>query len=239
MWATLARSDRLARRNTSRPSNRCRRVSRGAPGRLRSHAAARWRRSEPHCGCLLPSVAVRGVVPEFCCRPRRLARRRRREDPMTTAKRGSIPSVLHIPLFVASWLAIEYLFVGPLTFAYVLLFAGGFVLWWFTARKATIDADKVIIPYLVSVILFIAHVYEEYKAHLLGFPDIVQGAPFPISFEMMLTFAASSAPILWLLGAVLMLKRQPLGFFIASTFLFGMMFIEPTHFIAPFSQGAG
>jgi hypothetical protein len=158
---------------------------------------------------------------------------------MTTAKRGSIPSVLQIPLFVASWLAFEYLFVGPLAFAYVLLFAGGFVLWWFTVRKATIDAGKVIVPYLVTVIMFIAHVYEEYKAHLLGFPDIVQGAPFPISFEMLLTFAASFAPILWLLGATLMLKRQPLGFFIASTFLFGMMFIEPTHFIAPFFQGAG
>jgi hypothetical protein len=34
------------------------------------------------------------------------------------------------------------------------------------------------------------------------------------------------APILWLLSAVRMLKREPLGFFIASTFLFGMMFIE-------------
>jgi hypothetical protein len=67
----------------------------------------------------------------------------------------------------------------------------------------------------------------------------VQGAPFPVSFEMLLTFAASFAPILWLLGAALMLKRQPLGFFIASTFLFGMMFIEPTHFIAPFAQGNG
>jgi hypothetical protein len=56
---------------------------------------------------------------------------------------------------------------------------------------------------------------------------------------MLLTFAASFAPILWLLGAALMLKRQPVGFFIASTFLFGMMFIEPTHSIAPFFQGAG
>jgi hypothetical protein len=92
-----------------------------------------------------------------------------------------------------------------------------------------IDPQTIIVPYLLTVIMFIAHVYEEYKAHLLGFPDIVQGAPFPISF----------APIIWLLGAVFMLKRQPLGFFIASTFLFGMMFIEPTYFIAPFSQGDG
>jgi hypothetical protein len=156
---------------------------------------------------------------------------------MKTAQRAWIVSPLQIPLFVAAWLLFEYLFVGPLAFAYVLLFVGGFTLWWSTVRKVSIDPQTIIVPYLLTVVMFIAHVYEEYKAHLLGFPDIVQGAPFPISFEMMLTFAASFAPILWLLGAVCMLKRQPLGFFIACTFLFGMMFIEPTHFIAPFSQG--
>jgi hypothetical protein len=158
---------------------------------------------------------------------------------MNTTKSASIVSVLQIPLFAAAWVIVEYLFVGPLAFAYVLLFIGGFILWWFTARRVPIEPHNVVVPYLLTVIMFIAHVYEEYKAHLLGFPDIVQGAPFPITFEMMLTFAASFAPIIWLLGAVLMLKRQTLGFFIASTFLFGMMFIEPTHFIAPFVQGGG
>jgi hypothetical protein len=129
-----------------------------------------------------------------------------------------LPLSLKIPLFVAVWILVEYLFVGPLAFAYVVLFVGEFFLWSLTARAAKVDPQKIILPYLVTVIMFIAHVYEEYKAHLLGFPDIVEGAPFPISFEMMLTFAASSAPILWLLGAVLVLKRQPLGFFIASNF---------------------
>ena len=53
-------------------------------------------------------------------------------------------------------------------------------------------------------------------------------------FRSLVTFAASLAPVLWLLGGVMMLKRWPLGFFIVSTFMFGMMFIEPTHLIAPF-----
>jgi hypothetical protein len=69
----------------------------------------------------------------------------------------------------------------------------------------------------VTVIMFIVHVYDEYKAHQLGYTDIT---PLPVSFAEMVTFAASLAPILWLLGAVMMLKRQPVGFFIASTFLF-------------------
>jgi hypothetical protein len=51
------------------------------------------------------------------------------------------------------------------------------------------------------------------------------------------TFAASLGPILWLLGAVMLLKRWSLGYFIMSTFLFSMMFIEPTHLVAPFLVG--
>src|SRR5687767_13772337 len=93
-----------------------------------------------------------------------------------------------------------------------------------------------ILPYLLTVMAFIAHVYEEYTAHLLGFPDVVQGAPFEITFERMVTFAASFVPIFWLLGAVMILKRWKLGDFVANTFLFGMMFVEATHFIAPFLQ---
>ena len=158
---------------------------------------------------------------------------------MNTSGDSSIVTVLQIPLFVSAWLLVLYLFVGPLALAYVLLFAGGFVLWWFTGRRAVRHPHRIIVPYLVTVMMFIAHVCEEYKAHLLGFPDIIEGAPFPISFDMMLTFAASFSPILWLLGAVLFLKRQPVGLFIVSTFLFGMMFIEPTHFIAPFFHGKG
>jgi hypothetical protein len=158
---------------------------------------------------------------------------------MSAAARTTRVWTLQISVFAAAWLLFVYMLVGPLAFAYVPLFIGGFALWWVTARRTPIDPHAIIVPYLVTVIMFIGHVYEEYKAHLLGSADIVQGAPFAISFEMMLTFAASLAPVIWLLGAVLMLKRQTVGFFIASTFLFGMMFIEPTHFIAPFSQGGG
>jgi 3-oxoacyl-[acyl-carrier protein] reductase len=59
-------------------------------------------------------------------------------------------------------LLVEYLFVGPLAFAYVLLFIGGFVLWWFTTRRVPIDPHNVVVPYLLTVIMFIAHVYEEF-----------------------------------------------------------------------------
>ncbi len=146
------------------------------------------------------------------------------------------PSVWPIALFCVAWVAFEYVFVGPLAVGFFLLFAGGFVVWFLTMRRTPVDPHSVIVAYLLTVIAFIAHVYEEYKAHLLGFPDVIQGIPFEITLERMLTFAASLAPVLWLLGAVMMLRGWTVGYFVVSTFLFGMMFIEPTHFIAPFFQ---
>jgi hypothetical protein len=140
-------------------------------------------------------------------------------------------STLQIPLFVAVWFLVEYIVVRRLALAYVPLFSGGFIVWWFTTRQAPIEPHRVIVPYLLTVIMCIVHVYEEYTALQLGFPAIT---PLPASFLEMVTFAASLAPVLWLLGAVMMLKRLPLGYFVASTFMFGMMFIEPTHLIAPF-----
>src|SRR5215217_6715638 len=108
-------------------------------------------------------------------------------------------SILQIVLFVASWLSFEYIFVGALAAAFIPLFIGGFVLWWFTTR-VPIHPPAIIVPYLLTVIAFIAHVHEEYTAFLLGFPDIMHGAPFTITFERLLTFAASLGPIAWLLG---------------------------------------
>ena len=146
-------------------------------------------------------------------------------------------SILYAILFAVVWFIHEYILVGMLALAVIPLFIGGFVLWWLTTYRVPVNPHTIIVPYLLTVIAFIAHVYEEYKAYILGFPDILQGTPFPITLELLLTFAAFLAPILWLLAAVMMLKRWPVGYFAASTFLFGMMFIEPTHYIAPFLQG--
>jgi hypothetical protein len=145
-------------------------------------------------------------------------------------------TVFFILAFVFAWFVIESILVDGLAVAYVPLFLGGFFLWWFTTRKHPVDPHRIIVPYLLTVIFFIAHVYEEYKAYLLDYPHILQGLPFAVTSELMTTFAAFLAPILWLLGSVMTLRHWQVGYFVASTFLFGMMFIEPTHFLAPFLQ---
>ncbi len=51
-----------------------------------------------------------------------------------------------------------------------------------------------------------------------------------------LTIAAFIAPIIWLTGAVMALRRWHFGYFFVSVFYFGMMFGEPTHFVFPFVE---
>jgi hypothetical protein len=150
---------------------------------------------------------------------------------MNAARSVAPAPTLQIPTFVALWFLVEYIAVGRLALAFVPLFIGGFILWWFTTRRVLIEPQRVIVPYLLTVIAFIVHVYEEYKTLQMGLPAIT---PLLASFLDMVTAAATLGPVLWLLGAVMMLKHLPVGFFIANTFLFGMMFVEPSHLIAPF-----
>lgn len=143
-------------------------------------------------------------------------------------------SILYAGVFAAAWFVGAYILVGTVAFAVVPLFIGGFALWRVTTYKAPVDPHRVIVPYMLTMIAFIVHVYEEYKAYVLGFPGILERAPFELNLDLMVIFAAFLSPILWLLAAVMMLMRWSVGYFGTSTFLFGMMFIEPTHFLAPF-----
>ena len=57
---------------------------------------------------------------------------------MDSAQHDTRQSILQIPLFVLAWLTFEYIFVRTLVVAWVPLFIGGFVLWWFTTRRTQI-----------------------------------------------------------------------------------------------------
>ena len=41
-------------------------------------------------------------------------------------------SILYISLFLSAWFLLEYILVRSLALAYIPLFTGGFLLWWFT-----------------------------------------------------------------------------------------------------------
>lgn len=136
--------------------------------------------------------------------------------------------------FIVGLASIGYLIVG---FPALLLsgaFIGGLVLWLTTTYQTPIPASKVIVPYLVTVLVFLIHVYEEYLSHIEASLSAMSG--FTVSQMNFITIAAFAAPLIWISGAVMMLRGWQFGYFFASTFLFGMMFGEFSHFLFPFLE---
>ena len=143
-------------------------------------------------------------------------------------------SIVYALLFIIGVLSLGFRMVGFPAVLFSIAFVGGFALWMATTYRTPIDPHKIIIPYLLTVILFIAHVYEEYLTHIEQ--ALTQISGFHISEGGFLTIAAFLAPVIWLIGVLMILKRWHIGYFFVSTFLFGMMIGELSHFAFPFME---
>lgn len=111
---------------------------------------------------------------------------------------------------------------------------GGFALWMGTTFRTPIDTRKVIVPYLLTIIFFIVHVYEEYLTDFeVAITDITG---FHMLEKNFLTVAAFFAPVLWITGAILIIKKTHVGFYFLSFFYVAMMFAELSHYIFPFLE---
>lgn len=144
-------------------------------------------------------------------------------------------SIFLVVAFIASLAFCGYLTVGFVGILFSVAFIGGFVFWLLTTYRIRIEPRAIIFPYLITVICFIIHVYEEYISHIELILSQLSGTE--VSQGDFLFIAAFSAPIVWLVGAVMVLKRWAFGYFLMSTFLFGMMFGELSHFISPLLEG--
>ena len=144
-------------------------------------------------------------------------------------------TVFVVIVFIILFIATALLLLGKLP-ALVFAFAsiGGFVLWLLTTYQTPIDTQKVIIPYLFTIILFIVHVYEEYITDFeVAMTDITG---FHILEKNFLTVAAFVAPVLWLIGAILVIKKTQIGYYFLSFFFFAMILAELSHFLFPFLE---
>lgn len=141
---------------------------------------------------------------------------------------------LALPLTVAIGMPlIAYLLIGVMpTVVFTLAFGGGFVLYMGTLWRVRIDTVKILVPYLITVIFFIMHVYEEYLTDFEQVAGALSGRVVPE--ENFMTIAGFLGPILWISGAILILLRRPFGDYFLCMFFFAMMIAELTHFIFPF-----
>lgn len=111
---------------------------------------------------------------------------------------------------------------------------GGFILWMFTTYKTPVETKKIVIPYLLTVIFFIVHVYEEYITDFEVAMTQITG--FHMLEQNFLTIAAFAAPVLWLSGAILIIKKTALGYYFLCFFFVAMAISELSHFIFPFLE---
>lgn len=138
-------------------------------------------------------------------------------------------------LFIIAFVSMAYNFMGKVPgIIFAVASIGGFILWRFTTYQTPIDPHKVIIPYLVTVILFIVHVYEEYLTDFeVAVTDIFG---FHVPEEYFLSIAAFLAPAMWIAGAVLLFKRTQIGYYFLSFFIVAMTMAELAHYIFPFLE---
>lgn len=137
--------------------------------------------------------------------------------------------------FIVAFVGMAYHLMGKVpAIVFAVASIGGFVLWRFTTYQTPIDPHKVIIPYLVTIILFIIHVYEEYLTDFEVAVTDIFGLHVPE--EYFLSIAAFFAPAMWIAGAILLLRRTALGYYFLSFFIVAMTMAELAHYIFPFLE---
>src|SRR5687768_1432126 len=107
-------------------------------------------------------------------------------------------SVIYAVAFILGLALFGFLTVGFAGVLFSVAFVGGLVFWLLTTFRTPIDPEKIIVPYLITVILFMIHVYEEYVSHIELVLTELSGSQ--VTQSQFLTIAAFCGPIVWLLG---------------------------------------
>lgn len=149
-----------------------------------------------------------------------------------TSKQWTIIGVVG---FVAFILILTFNLMGPIpTIVFTIPLGGGLVLWLKTTYRIQVDPLKLIVPYLLTMIFFIIHVYEEYLTDFeVAMTDI---SGFHVLEQDFLTITAFLGPVIWLSGAILLLKRIHAGYYFMSSMYVGMILGELAHFVFSFLE---
>jgi hypothetical protein len=147
---------------------------------------------------------------------------------MTDMNKLILPVVLIVVM-----VSVAYVILGVIpAIVFAVAFGGGLALYAATAWRTEFDTLKVIVPYLLTVMLFMVHTYEEYLTDFETVVSVMAGRTVPESD--LLSIIAWTAPLLWIAGAVMLLKRWAFGYYFLCAFFVAMTIAELSHYIFPF-----
>lgn len=136
-------------------------------------------------------------------------------------------------LLICIIVAIGYVMLGLVpAIVFSVAFGGGLILYMATAWRTPFDPRKVIVPYLLTVMLFLVHTYEEYLTDFEVLVSTLAGRTVP---EADLLFViAWLAPFIWIGGAIALIKQWAVGYYFLCAFFVAMTIAELAHFVFPF-----
>lgn len=106
---------------------------------------------------------------------------------------------------------------------------GGLIGWYLTSLRHPTDPRKLLPLYLLTIFMLYVHIGEEYWAGFGPRIGALTGTGWSQSeFTLLFVFYL---PTFWILGALGLYYRHPLGNFIAWFIFFGMFLGEPTHLL--------
>jgi F420H(2)-dependent quinone reductase len=127
--------------------------------------------------------------------------------------------------------AAGYPFLGAIAVAISALFAVSFIPWRLTSYGRPAPPWPLVIPYLITVMLFLVQVMEEYLSQVWNaFSRIGQ----PMSERTFIVAAGTVVPIFWLAGLVLLCLRTEIGNWMVWVFAIAMGIVELAHLLFPF-----
>ncbi len=126
-----------------------------------------------------------------------------------------------------------YVLMGLIPAAIFTVFlVGGLVAWLLTTYGRPADPERIVVPYLLAVIFFIVHVFEEYLTEFWVAMSELTGHEIP-EFNF-LVIAAFIGPVLWLTGLALFCLRTEIGNYLVWAFIVAMTISELAHVVFPF-----
>lgn len=146
---------------------------------------------------------------------------------LSRARRTVVVAVVLAVAVVAA----SYPYLGSIAVAGAGMFVVSLIPWRLTTYGRPADPWPLVVPYLITVILFLAQVSEEYVTDAWkAFSRIGQ----PLSEHTFILGAATSAPVFWLLGLILLCLRTEIGNWMAWVFAVAMGIVDAGHFVFPF-----